>query len=507
MKKVKGLSKRRMVFAGIGLIAGLGILTACGSNGETVTQTPPAENNTVDNESQSEAEVNADRFNFAPSDFPETPEEFIEQIASMVARYNEFSEAIWPGNALTNKDFIWGHYDYRDRFWYVNADGTIRKEMNAEEATAYGFDEMFFDTGFGISDDGNILFGVMGVPELSDREKFDREYGREPHLVFNILIHEIFHALEQSRWFWDFSPDQPGLGFDRSQQLHDLEARALRKLLTQQLIEATINDDDISYLLTALSTFNYYRENYPTDYAATWLYDRDEGTAVWMDVVSGLVAKFGDQIHNVDEDIHAAIRHLAINNERTKWSGDGFRDYGAITESYAVGFWTVHLLDKHVPRSEWQSRFYEEGTHPMALLLEAIEAMHDIPEFDEANFPSEETLAQINERINEENRGLPLSTNELKGLFRRYFPEYKFDDSSIEPTDFHSMVTQTQAEEIASLMTGQSFNFDFIKSNFDTGVADAELSEMFGFDPETTNWLTWEDGQMIIAYLQEQLVD
>lgn len=503
MKKVKGLSKRRMVFAGIGLITGLGILTACGSNGETVTQTPPAENNTVDNESQSEAEVNADRFNFAPSDFPETPEEFIEQIASMVARYNEFSEAIWPGNALTNKDFIWGHYDYRDRFWYVNADGTIRKEMNAEEATAYGFDEMLFDMPFGISDDGNILFGVMGTPDSSDPERFDTQYGRAPHIEFNILIHELFHEFEQSRWFDEFASDQPGADMSSNQRRYDLEARALRQLLTQQLIEAIIHDDDISYLLTALSTFNYYRENHPEDYAGTWLYERDEGTATWIDVVSGLVATFGDQIENVDEDIRAATRHLAINSERTRWSG---QDHGAIAESYTVGFWALQLLDTHVPRSEWQSRFYEEATHPMALLLEAIEAIHDIPEFDEANLPSEETLDQINIRINEVDGGVGLSQDEFIGLLRRYFPQYEIDDLSIE-SDFFGLLTQTEAETIVSLITGQSFSFDFIEGNFTIGDLGTELSEMFGLDPETTNWLTWEDGQMIIAYLQEQLVD
>jgi len=276
-----------------------------------------------------------------------------------------------------------GNANNRDQFWMIYPDGTL-VEMNLEEASAarpykdFSEDSSFWHFSYAdFFEDGlkgmySVLDFTEGSPSLS---LFQRELqiGTGPLHTTSLLFHTGFHQLTQHHLFAR-SGVSPEI---RAENMLDTHARALRRRINIQLLDAIANPGDESYILELLSTFVYYRENFPSDYIITSASDNVEGTTHWYDKVASMFAVYADQIQT-DQDLDDAFRYLATYHREGTWLAGRF---GAVTESYVIGSLALVVADRYIERFEWQQLFeVREEIHPLLILLEHFED-REIPAF------------------------------------------------------------------------------------------------------------------------------
>ena len=332
---------------------------------------------------------------------PETEQDYIQQLSTHIANHNRVAPYLWRNNPMADLHIFVGNYNNRNQFWFIHPNGNVT-EMTFEEASYarpykdFSYDSSFWDFSYGdFFEDG--LAGMYTVLNLSEEQPhlnhFQRsmEIGTGPIHSTSVQLHVGFHMLLQHNLFF-----QRPLSTDiRSENFLDTEARALRRLINIQLLDAIANPDDISDILEALSSFIYYRSNFEDDYIITRSSDNTEGTTHWYDKVASLFSVYSDQIQT-DQDLHDAFRYLATYHRDGTWLTGRF---GAITESYVIGSLALVLADRYIERFEWQELFETREIHPLLILLEHFEN-YDIPPFDRAFTEGELQYVYVQRGIN-----------------------------------------------------------------------------------------------------------
>jgi len=424
------------------VLFGLLFLTACGTTA-------------VDNEETETAQIETRIFNIGLEHhtMPQTAEEYAHMLALQWGVYSQIASYVWLDNLIVDLPMILGNHDDREQFWFIYPDGTIR-DMTSEEALAHGFPETVWYTNFSFFEDMTGLYVAINFDWLmEDDVMLQGDGGRGPLYLFYFLIHEAFHALQQPTWV--HVDEIPNLS--KRMGYFDLEARAMRDLLRIQLLDALANPNDTDYILNALSTFVFYRENHYDDYLLTWYWDSQEGAPYWFDLVASLHVVYGEQIQT-DEDLHAAISYIAkYHRATTAWGGDA-RFHGAVSESYIIGALALSIIDRYQDRQMWQSRFaVEETIHPMQMLLEHFYE-YELPE---PTMPTEEHLNAVYESIYSRIQNLMIPMEDFVYLLQRELPEQVLSSEDFEQP-FFGFFTVSDAEGILTQVVGEPVSLDFV---------------------------------------------
>ena len=320
---------------------------------------------------------------------PKTLDEYIPVLAAQVKRYNEIAPDIWPGNALVNQTVI-AEGIKSNKIWLIEPDGAASL-LSKKKADSYGFQRRAYVNGFTFFDGGtylaiaeNDLQNYLIWQKYLHLGEYDQIFG---------MIHEVFHALEQPKWrTMSTIPNAARNGF-----LENTPARAKRNLMQKQLLKAVSEPGNTPLILEALATYADWKAQFPDDYNGSVYFERVEGTAQYIELVSGLYCGYPAQIKNSD-DVERALTLLATRE-------DIYIGHGLISECYTVSGFSCVLLDRL--ESDWKERLMDDTeATPIEMLYQHFKDT-DLP------VPIQLTQADMDKVAEEihrpsENRGMPL---------------------------------------------------------------------------------------------------
>ena len=381
---------------------------------------------------------------------------------------------------MTSMSALMGNYNNRDEFWFINYDGEVTS-LTREEAqilhpnTDFSDDSLFWFRFYGtFFYDNSGFYSFVNVNEfitLEELMEHNPRYNVGRGNIFHIpaLIYGGVHAFLDGGNGRFLNPEEHIL---RNGRFLDTNARMMRWLINEQVVDAIANPHDISYILRLLSTFVYYRENHHEDYVVTSYFDRNEGMAQWLDWVSALLVAYRPYIEN-DEDLHDVFVYMARNHREDTWLTHNF---GAVLQSYMVGALTAVLLDRHMDRFEWQIKFEREIISPLQILLEHFED-YELPPFSHVFTQNEidEILRLKTLRLDD----VVIYLDDFLHLIFEQFPNEQFEIYEIEKylsgEDFEELgeewhnylgmisINREIAENIVSHIISRPVNFSFVE--------------------------------------------
>ncbi|MCL2839703.1 MAG: copper amine oxidase N-terminal domain-containing protein [Defluviitaleaceae bacterium] len=442
---------------------------------------------------------------------PQTEEEYIAAFARQLATYNQIAPYLWVGNIMVNMSAVIGNYNNREQFWFIYPDGTFRELTRQEISTqrpyhdfddgsAFWFQEYgtFFEDNTGFYSFINMSEGSAETDINRRREQIGR--GNVEHM--SMLLHGAGHAHIEGATFEYTSPIPT-----RADRPLDTEARLMRALIIEQLLDALASPDDISYVLKVLSSFRHYQKYHNEDYLVTRHFDTAEGITQWFDVAGTLFAAYPEQI-KTDEDLHAAFSFIArYHREGTWWT----QSVGAVREAYIIGSLAGFLLDRYIDRFDWQIRFTQEITNPLQLLLDHFEES-DLPEFNHV-FTQEQKDA-VDAMVKSNFGNVAIVLGDFVTLLQSVLPEYDFAVDDFEAfisaetwmmieagwiLSIHdAMLNKESAEGIVRQILGRDIVFDFVQGHqWDASLGSAPK--------DWTPVLVFRDAFAIVEYLEKEL--
>ncbi|MCH1713377.1 MULTISPECIES: hypothetical protein [Lactococcus] len=380
------------------------VLVGCASGDSKTTDTSKEKTN--------QSKENISSFNFISNkNQPETVKDFLPLFAQQLKKYNQVAEKIWPKNAVTGIPVVLEDTESK-KMWKINPDGQISdfsekeaKELNVERSEAPGtwgyygkqFDKFGVDAQYSLDGktlEGGGMYFSLDSAALKNKEMWNRypHLGSYDALVF--VLHENFHIFEQTKWNKLSETEIAKIGSEKDQHLGQTEARILRYQLIQNLMKAVTHPKDKTLVLQAIATYNEYKTKHKTDFDNAHYWDRTEGSAQYMEIMTALYTYFPDQL-STDKDITHAIQTLG---KQTKGYGSST---GNVEESYDIGAFAGLLLDNY--DSSWKMKLMKDkDTTPMSLLADYFQN-EKLPAYTPLN---EEDKNKLLEKITDKKKEL-----------------------------------------------------------------------------------------------------
>lgn len=261
-------------------------------------------------------------------------EAFIPVLAKQIQRYNLRAKDYWPNSKVVNQIAIVVTMDRR-KAWKILPTGEYQA-ISVKQADRYkkttGYDTEFIPFKTPQGEQGIVL--TLNETALKDPKTF----AKYPHLgtydMFITYVHELFHVLEQPHW----NDLKETANAERSEYQDQIEARAIRGVIYQQLLNAFIYPNKKTfYARRAAATHRYYQKHYPKDATNALFFDRHEGTAFYYEVVTSLYSAY-PAIKN-QADLMQAYGIIAKNIKVAEASG-------LVIEGYNLGAAAGLLLDQ-----------------------------------------------------------------------------------------------------------------------------------------------------------------
>lgn len=352
------------------------------------------------------ADIKEDGFCFGVGCQPkiETTADYIEVLADQIQRYNANAEAFWPDNRVRSQYAIVESIENKDT-WLISPTGEI-SSLTKSELKELAPVRQPYDTGFLPFETDEIQGMYMALSEvaLNNYLSFEHYQYLGTYDMFLTYSHEFFHMLEQDEWK---SPENI-YNRARNERRQDLEARSIRNLLYEQVLEAVIADSNTKEqkTLEAIATYIKYKKDFAEDYKNGKYFDRVEGGARYFEIRTSLYAAYPDQIKSL-EDVDRALITLA-KHENT------LDEVGLISEAYAIGGWAGVLLDQLSDNPlEWKKEIEENGELSTLDLLENLYAVADLPS---TNSVSDNRKQKVQEAID-----LIESKSTMPAIFRMLY--------------------------------------------------------------------------------------
>jgi hypothetical protein len=318
--------------------------------------------------------------------------------------------------------------DDRDnnQLWHVKPDGTANK-ITEEEAIELGVHRL----PAGVPADGYFNFFFKGGSTLADLEVSDEPFpeggmyftvdeealnnenrwGNYPHTgrfdMFSMVVHESFHMDQASKQNpnWKHSSTE-GEMRDKHHYLENTDARLKRHQLLVQLMESVRQSGDTQLVLDVLATFEDYKKLFPKDYENSSFWDRTEGTAQYIEIVSNLYIYYSDQIKNMD-DLYRAFAQLGTEKEVYAKSS------GLVEEAYDIGAFTGILLD--LLGMEWKEQLMNDpDSSPLDILSQ---------HFRDVELPEPKQMSQEETGIAMKN--IENKKNRIRGLMEESLQQFE----------------------------------------------------------------------------------
>jgi hypothetical protein len=366
-------------------------------------------------------------FTFGPAvhaPHPKTIEEYVPVFADQIKRYNKVAYKFWPDQGVVKMSFVMDDRD-NNQLWLVKPDGAsgrITEEEAVElgvrrlppEVAADGYFNFYFKGGATLAEleASDEPFPEGGMYFTVDEESLNNQsrWGNYPHRglfdMFTMVVHESFHLDQASKQNpnWMHSTAEDGMR-DKHHYLENTEARLKRHQILVQLMDAVSQSGDIQSVLDVLATFEDYKKQFPKDYENSTFWDRTEGTAQYIEVVSNLYIYYSDQIKNMD-DLYRAYAQLGT--EKAIYA----KSTGLVEEAYDVGCFTGLLLD--LLGIEWKEQLMgDNGTSPLIILAQHFQDM-ELP--DPKQMPQEEIDVAMKNIENKKDRIRGLVEESLQQL-------------------------------------------------------------------------------------------
>lgn len=360
---------------------------------------------------QNKKKEDTSSFNFiANKKQPETVKDFIPLFAQQLKKYNQVAEKIWPNNAITQIPVVLEDTDSK-AMWKITPDGQISdfsekeaKEMNVDRSETPGtwgyygkqFGKFGVDSSYNVQGKnlkGGGMYFSLNAAALKDKKTWNSRphLGSYDALVF--ALHENFHIFEQDKWDKLSNEQITELGTKKDQHLEDVDARLIRHQLIKELMAAIEHPKDKNFVLQALATYNQYKEKNKTDFDRAQYWDRTEGTAHYLELMTSIYTYFPEQL-KTDEDINKAIQSLG------KQTQSYTKSAGTVDESYDVGAMASFLLDRY--DSSWKNKLMKDkNTTPISLLADYFRK-EKLPAYEPLNQDDKaKVLKQISDKKKE----------------------------------------------------------------------------------------------------------
>lgn len=278
-------------------------------------------------------------------------DDYIYVLAEQIANYNKIARDLWPDNAVADQYFLAESIEGGD-FWMISPTGEVTKMTKKEALQRYSFGRQPYRIGFGPLEgieDPSIkgMYGALSEVDLNNYLMFESYPYLGTYDAFITYSHELFHMLEQPKWD---SPDHI-YNAGRSERFGDLDARAQRYLMNKQFLEAVAAPIE-DKILAAVVSWENYKVQHNEDYLNATYFDRVEGTAHYLEIVSCLYAAYPDMIQT-REDLFAALALYASHPEYEL-------EVGVVDEAYSIGALASILLD-YLEVPDWQETLMADG--------------------------------------------------------------------------------------------------------------------------------------------------
>lgn len=303
----------------------------------------------------------------------ETVEEFMPVFADQVKIYNTNATKYWPDNKVQNQ-FALVQSIEKNKAWLVSPNGEY-EPISKKRVKELSRLRPRYDTGFNLFEKGDTsgVYLAFSERELKNISSYEKYQHLGTYDLFLTYSHELFHMLEQGKK-WKHSRTISNMG--RSDRMDNVDARAKRNLLFQQLLSAVAADgDDLkeSLILDVISTYKDYKNTYPNDFEDGKYFDRIEGSALYFELVTSLYSAYPSQVYS-QETLDKALKLLADNL-------NPYSEVGLVFESYTIGGWTGVLLDQlQENNDEWKTELISQpDITPLDLLVDMYDNV-DLPE-------------------------------------------------------------------------------------------------------------------------------
>lgn len=174
-----------------------------------------------------------------------------------------------------------GNYNNREQFWLISPEGDVLS-LERHQAQEKASSDINFDDN-----------------SIDDIERFQIRYlGRGNTQTLNSILHSGFHLTTQLDSFNIENPLGLEYRYDRASYTSE---RLIRNLIQRYLVKALTNVDNIDYVLSVLSAFEYYKTNFGYEFAIASYFDRIEGSAQWFDWVASMSSLFDNEINSIKE--------------------------------------------------------------------------------------------------------------------------------------------------------------------------------------------------------------
>ena len=339
---------------------------------------------------------------------PLSLDDYVRQTASQIAKFNELSNSFWPGTSFDGAVVYFISND-RQHAWKVENDGSYTQIEDVKSVPRYGsvrgYEMEFFP--LSMETDGvNGMVIVISQDALLDQiryEKYTHLGTYDPLLTY---IHEGFHIFAQDSDRWQDADVSTAI---RENALDNLEARKLRTYTIRLLSQALQDEENRDlYLKQAVYLHQLYKRTFAQEYERVRYFERIEGTASYLEVISSLQVSYPESIN--ETNYTEAVGLWAANRRPEDV-------LGASHEAYELGALAGALLDTKTNPNSWK-RLIE--TDPTATPMDLIEGLYTQDEIDQVAIPeiSEEFTDSLVESIN---RGPTVRNNLISFLYHIFF--------------------------------------------------------------------------------------
>ena len=291
-------------------------------------------------------------------------EDYISVLADQIKRYNQNSLKFWPENHVNNYYAIVESIE-TNKAWLIHPNGKTEilssdrvKEMTKNRPRySVGFSKFEYQ-------DMKGLYLALSENDLKNVLQFEKYYHLGTYDIFITYAHELFHMIEQEQWK---SPDKV-INASRNDRFEDVEARAQRNLIFQQVLKAVSENDSIKKELLVkdvVSSYRKYQNSYNEDYKNSIFLDRTEGTAYYFEMISSLYSAYPNQIKS-ETDLYKGLQLIAKNTNT-------FDGIGLGIEGYWLSGWTGVLLDQleKENKNSWKNKIMNDPQlTPLQILLD-----------------------------------------------------------------------------------------------------------------------------------------
>lgn len=339
---------------------------------------------------------------------PATLDDYVQQTASQIGKFNKRAESFWPGTSFDGAVVYFISND-RKNAWKVEYDGSYTKVENVKSVPRHGsvlgYEMEFFPLRVEIDGVKGMVI-VISQDALLDQKSYEKYTHLGTYDPLLTYIHEGFHLFAQDGDRWENADVSTAI---RENALDNLEARKLRTY-TLKLLSRALQDEENRdlYMKQAVKLHQEYKTTFVKEYERVRYFERIEGTASYYEVVASLQVSYPETIHETNYAKAVALWSTHRRPEEV---------LGASHEAYELGILAGVLLDLKSDPSEWKEKIERD---PETTPMDLIEGLYTKEELDEVDVPeiSEEFALSLLEPID---RGQAVKNNLLGFLYHVFF--------------------------------------------------------------------------------------